>query len=180
MKTFALKHGLYERHPATPKVTEDEDIPDELRTLLHQANEDTYANGFFRFVAADTFRPYLLVWELDPARCHPFIKCAFGNLIFYHYDQMKYSVLNPVYNCIDTIGEKDELAFVMEVLLCDRHGLESSFFLDVYEQAFERLGSPQPAEVYAFLPALGLGGSRSAEKVQKVNMREQMMILSSL
>ena len=66
------------------------------------------------------------------------------------------------------------------VLLCDRQALENSFFIDLYEQVSERLGVPQLDEIYAFIPAIGLGGGRSVSHIQKVRMDEEMLILSRL
>ena len=89
-------------------------------------------------------------------------------------------MLDPVHNCIDSLGGKDELDFVLDILLCDREGLINSFFIDAYEQSFGRLGAPQSDEVYAFVPALGLGGSRNPANVHKVKMEPQMMILAQI
>ncbi len=153
-------------------------VPAELARLFLSERANTHANGFFRFVSVEPFRHYLSLWGLGPEKCSPFIKCAFGHLVFYHHEQ--YKVLNPVYDCIDVLGEKDELDFVMDVMLCDRVGLEQSFLIDVYEQAFPSLGAPDINEMYAFVPPLGLGGSREATNVQKVAMEPQMMILAQL
>lgn len=178
MDQFFLTHKLYEENREPTIAGEDENTPRQLVTLLSQVNSNSYANGFFRFISPAVFRHYFSLWKLDPADCSPFIKSAFGQLIFYHQEQ--YKVLNPVFNSIDVLGEKDELEFVMNILLCDRPSLESSFLIDIYEQTSERLGVPIVDEIYAFIPALRLGGSRSASAVQKIKMNAEMMILSQL
>ena len=43
--------------------------------------------------------------NLDPPGCHVFLKCGFGQLIFFH--QQQYKVLNPVLNFIDVLGEAE-------------------------------------------------------------------------
>ncbi|BAY09892.1 T6SS immunity protein Tdi1 domain-containing protein [Calothrix sp. NIES-2098] len=178
MNVFSLTHKLYEENSINTITVINHDVPSEVAEMLLLANSNSYANGFFKFISPSRFRPYFSMWNLNPNDCFPFIKCGFGHLIFYH--QQQYKVLNPIYNCIDIIGEQDELDFVMNIILCDRQSLENSFFIDIYEQSFERLGPPQLSEIYAFVPALRLGGCRSASYVQKVNMNEQMMILSQL
>jgi hypothetical protein len=103
---------------------------------------------------------------------------AFGHLVFYHDEQ--YKLLDPVFNNIDSLGEKDELDFVMDIALCDRPALENTFMIDVYEQAFPDLGAPKLDEIYAFVPALGLGGDRLATNVKRSLMAVEMNILSQL
>jgi hypothetical protein len=179
MKTFLLTHKLYK--DGSIIYTSDNtkfNIPEELKKMLRQFCCNSYANAFFRFVKPDPFKFYFSMWNLNPDECIPFIKCAFGHLIFYH--QLKYKLLNPVYNCIDILGKAGDLEFVMDILLCDRKGLENSFFIDIYEQSFERLGPPEIDEIYAFIPAIGLGGSRNASNVRKLSMDKEMMILSQL
>ena len=179
MNTFLKKHNYYDRDTTQTTIGDvRNNIPDELRKILGQVSGNSYANGFFRFIAPHTFRRYCAMWKLDPNRCVPFIKCAFGHLIFYH--EQEYKMLDPVHNCIDSLGGKDELDFVLDILLCDREGLINSFFIDAYEHAFGRLGAPQSDEVYAFVPALGLGGCRSPANVHKVKMEPQMMILAQI
>lgn len=178
MRQFSSTHKLYHRESTSLSTEPDSRMPAELSNLLAQEYAASYAEGFFRFIAPEYFRHYFAMWNLNPAHCMPFIKCAFGHLVFYHEEQ--YKVLNPVDNCIDVLGEKNGLNFVMDIMLCDRQALENSFFIDLYEEVSERLGVPQLDEIYAFIPAIGLGGGRSASHIQKVRMDEQMLILSRL
>lgn len=175
MENFLETYPIFEEGPTK---TVEPGMPAELAALLDQVNSNSYANGFFKFAAPQQLRPYCALWSLDPDECFPFLKSAFGHLILFHEGQ--YKAINPVFNDIDLLGEQDELDFVMNVLLCDRSSLEASFFIDIYEQTFPRLGPPKLDEIYAFVPALGLGGSQTAENVQKVNMEQQMLILSQL
>lgn len=178
MRQFASIHKLYNQDRTSTLIDADSNIPAELVSMLLHQNGNSYAAGFFKFISPDSFRHYFAMWNLNLVHCIPFIKCAFGHLVFYHEDQ--YKALNPVHNCIDFLGDKSELDFVMDILLCDRQSLENSFFIDLYEQVSERLGVPQLDEMYAFVPAIGLGGGRNASHVQKVRMDEQMLILSRL
>lgn len=177
MDDFFQTYPLFEEDP-TKTVEPGAQLPAELTALLDQVNSNSYANGFFKFVAPQEFRHYGALWNLNPDDCFPFLKTAFGHLILLH--ERQYKAINPVHNDIDLLGAQDELDFVMDVLLCDRSSLEGSFFIDIYEQVFAQLGAPKVDEIYAFIPALGLGGSRAAENVQKVSMEQQMLILSQI
>jgi hypothetical protein len=178
MKNFKRTYLLHEQGKAKIAAKAETNAPEKLIRLLEMENSNSYSNGFFRFISSTAFRPILSLWQLNGDECIPFIKCAFGHLIFYHQEQ--YKVLNPVLNCIDILGQKKELDFVMDILLCDREALVSSFFMDIYEEAFDTLGAPNINEIYAFIPAIRLGGSRSASNVRKVEMHAQMMLLSQL
>lgn len=160
------------------EITDSGNLPNEVIKMLQDAETNSYANGFFRFIAPNKLKHYFSIWNLPVEDCSPFIKCAFGHLVFYH--QRQYKVLNPVFNSIDIIGEENELDFVMNIMLCDRDVLESSFFINIYEKTFGRLGAPDINEMYAFIPALRLGGSPATSFVQKVEMDLQMTLLSQI
>lgn len=178
MENFFSTHRAYKQNRTKTLSFSTGSVPEEIAVLLRQFHSDTYSNGFLSFVSPEEFRHYFSMWGLNPLECYPFIKFAFGQLVFYH--QSQYKVLNPVYNCIDILGEKEEFEFVMDVMLCDRIGLENSFFADLYEQVWEKLGIVSKQEIYAFIPALGLGGTRDVLHVRKVNMDNEMMILSQI
>jgi hypothetical protein len=178
MPDFFASHPLYERGLPDPALDKYVGMPDELRQRLKQVGTSSYSNGLFRFVPPAEFRSYLSLFKLDPAECLPFLKSAFGHLLFLHGEQ--YKLLDPVVNSIDDLGEPLDLRFAMNMLLSDREILESTFLIDVYEQTFPKLGAPAVDEMYAFVPAIGLGGSREAENVRKVAMAAEMQLLSQL
>jgi hypothetical protein len=173
MKTFLATYAI-DKPGAAAAVPEG--LPADLKAMLEQVGASTYANGFFGFVPPPTFDQYLELAGIDPAAGHVFLKCGFGHLVFVHEDQ--YKVLNPIFNEVDELGE--DLDFVMDIMLCDRPALENSFMLDVYEQAVPRLGAPDLDEIYAFVPALKLGGARSAANVRRSKMPVEMQILLQL
>jgi hypothetical protein len=178
MDTFLQTHELFEAHdpPAPSEVPGN--IPNQLGELLRKRGANAYADGFFRFVLPQVFGPYFELVHLEPSECFSFLKCGFGQLLFYH--QQQYKTLDPVFNTVDVIGDAEELDFVMDIALCDRAALESAFMIDVYEEAFPRLGAPDVDEMYAFVPALRLGGGRSAANVHKSKMAVQMPMLLQL
>jgi len=175
MNTFL---STYSRHSSGPPSGRRDGVPDELQGALEEVGTSSYANGFFRFVAPRTFDHYLELVHIAPTESHVFLKCGFGHLVFVH--QQQYKVLNPIFNEVDVLAEAGELDFVMDIMLCDRPAMESSFMLDVYEQAFSTLGHPDLDEIYAFVPALKLGGPRDAANVRRSKMAVEMQILLQL
>jgi hypothetical protein len=178
MENFLATHRLHKQNNTKILHEIAMPIPKDLVAMQCQLNSNSYSNGFLSFVSPEKFQHYFSMWNLNPVECFPFIKFAFGHLVFFH--QSQYKVLNPVYNCIDILGEKDELDFVMDIMLCDRTGLENSFFIDIYEQLWDKLGTLHIQEIYAFVPAINLGGSRDVLNVRRVSMYKEMMMLSQI
>jgi len=178
MPDFFATHALYESGSPDPALDTYVGMPDELRQTLTQVGTSSYSNGLFRFVVPTQFRSYLSLFNLDPTECLPFLKSAFGHLLFLHGDQ--YKLLDPIVNSIDALGEPLDLRFAMNMLLSDREILESTFLMDVYEEVFPLFGAPTFDEIYAFVPAIGLGGSREAGNVRKLAMAAEMQLLSQL
>jgi hypothetical protein len=177
MDNFLETHKLFEAGPAQA-ISVEPGAPEELRTLLAQAAGGLYARGFWCFAPAARLRPFLFSPRHAPEECIPFLKAAFGHLIFLH--RGRYLVWNPVDNVVDELGAQGDLDFVIDILLCDRRALEGTFRIDVYEQAVERLGPPGIDELYAFVPALRLGGSRDPACVEKRPMRTELPLLAQL
>jgi len=178
MNIFLETHKLSKQGETTINYDPETNAPEELVKLMREVNTNSYADGFFQFITPKSFSTYLSLWNLNSIDCIPFIKFPFGQLAFYH--QEKYKLLNPVYNSIDIIGDKGDLDFTMNYLLCDRIALENSLFIDIYEQAFKNIGSIKYNEMYSFVPSVRLGGNRHAENVVKAQMRIEMTILSRI
>lgn len=178
MKTFLSTH----KRDGVPGVrgvgTLPPHLPRELSEVLTQLRGGSFASGFFEFVDSNSASRYLSLWQIDSTNCVTFLKCGFGQLLFYQAGE--YKLLNPIYNEIDVVGDEGELEFVLDVFLCDRRTLDASFLMDLYERAFPRLGPPKEDEIYALVPALGLGGSRDAAHVKVAKMQSEMPILAQL
>jgi len=67
-----------------------------------------------------------------------------------------------------------------EVTLCDARYWDNALDRPTYRQARRRLGAPTRDEVYAYVPALALGGSEDVAILQKVKLREHLSFLAQL
>ena len=63
MEDFIATHGLHETGQSLAVET-GAPLPEDLTAILNQAGGNTYANGFFRFVAPQSMRPYLALFNL--------------------------------------------------------------------------------------------------------------------
>jgi hypothetical protein len=178
MQGFAAIHGLHRTRSPGAAYVMPQGAPPQLATLLTTMGGKRYAEGFWNFAPARTLAPHLSPWGLAADSCVPFLKAAFGHIVFVQGGLCK--VVNPVFNAVDVLGEVADLGFVLDVLLCDRPALESSFLIDLYEATWATLGEPDDDEIYALVPALGLGGPREASHVQRRPMGPEMQLLSQL
>lgn len=176
MNTFSSTYPLYKAYNS--RLFVDDGLPNELKSTLSDVGGNSYANGFFSFLQPENFSDYCSLFNIKSDKCYPFLKCAFGHLIV--YNDRQYKLLDPISNSVDVVGQEGNLDFVVNIVLCDRPSMENTFMIDVYEQAFPLLGAPQVDEIYAFVPALRLGGSRNPANVRKAKMAVEMAILTQL
>jgi hypothetical protein len=176
--------GFFDTHPLHlgPSPDAEPAVPagasPALAALLARASGRTYARGFWAFLPPARLARWMAPWDLHASTCLPFLKGGFGQIVFLQGADCK--VLNPVFNTIDVLGAADDLGFVMDILLCDRPSLESSFLIDLYEAVWPRLGDPGDDEIYALVPALRLGGPRDAAHVQLRPMASEMPLLAQI
>lgn len=175
---FSSVHPLWKTYDSIIQIADKKDLPDDLYTMLQGNHETSYNKGFVSMINPDTYKEVFALWDLAPEDCFPFLKFAFGEIIFFHED--RYKILDPVYGSISMAGEKDDLPFVMNILLCDEEGLKNAYFKDIYFAVVDKLGAPELEECYAFVPALALGGGRKKENVKKTKLITELTILSQL
>ncbi|MCP4368490.1 MAG: DUF1851 domain-containing protein [Deltaproteobacteria bacterium] len=136
-----------------------------------------YAKGLIWLVDPSEYEDILEEW-LEPSSydCIVFARTAFGDLYFWSNNKAYY--LSVHYGKLKKITDDIEILF--ETVLCDHTVLEEVLMQTIYLEAYERLGPPKSDECYAFVPALALGGSRTAVSLQKVTLREHLGILVQL
>lgn len=178
MQQFIETHGLDAPTGALVVPTLPPTAPQGLVSLMERVGGRHCARGFWSFRRTSALSPYLATWGLVPDQCMPFLRSAFGHIVFLQGPDCR--VLNPVFNTVDDLGLAADLGFVMDLLLCDRPALEASFLIDLYESSVERLGIPGDDEIYALVPALRMGGSREASQLQRRPMAAEMQLLAQI
>jgi hypothetical protein len=134
-----------------------------------------FGEGFWWFVDP-------LDWheELAPfagsANLRPAIRTAFGGFIVLHDDSWHY--LDPHTKSFPSLGR--QLGILVNMTLTKDYALQNMFYGDYFQAALARLRKVGADEMYAFAPALGLGGTVNAEGVHIVRMREHLAFLAQL
>ncbi|MGC9357936.1 MAG: T6SS immunity protein Tdi1 domain-containing protein, partial [Anaerolineae bacterium] len=131
-----------------------------------------------------------LLWLVDPEqladpleewlghrKALAFLRTAFGDMLIWHEDHARY--LSVVYGRLHR-PLTGRLDILFEVTLCDDRYVDIAIDRLTYRKALPRLGAPARDEVYAYVPALALGGSEDASALQKVKLREHLSFLAQL
>ena len=140
-----------------------------------------FAGGFIRFVTPDVLDETLADWlgGFSPSRT-PFARTALGDMIYVRD-------LRERARSIGMTGTEAEAAHDVSVLdvryketrlagfsfaefaanLADPEWLAGELRKDLYDAAVDRLGRPGIDEIYAFVPALALGGAENPANLER-------------
>lgn len=178
MDAFLSMHPEWKTYTGTIRFNSKAPVPQDMREALDKKKETAYNKGFVSLINPADYNDVFAMWNLEPDDCFPFLKFAFGHLIFFH--DTKFRVLDPINNFIEIIGDDDDFDYVMDKLLVNEDMLKENFLMDYYFKTVDKLGAPAPDECYAFVPPLGMGGDKDIDNIQKVKYKEQLIILSQL
>lgn len=178
MEKFLIVHPKWKTYSGDIQMPASPSVPADMLEALHGHKVTGYNNGFVTLVNPADYHDLLALWGLEPDQCFPFLKFAFGQLIFF-YDT-KFRIMDPVINVVEIIGDDDDFNYIMNDLVIDEGMLVDNLLMDLYQQTVEKLGAPGLDECYAFVPALALGGDKDVNNIQRVKYKEQLIILSQL
>ncbi len=133
-----------------------------------------WGEGLLRLTHPDQLAGIPQEWlDPKPKEGLVFLRTAFADLYF--WDEGAVFSLDVHYGRVSQVTSDVELFF--DAVLCDERVQERSLRRPIYREALKRLGPPADDECYAFVPALALGGTETAESVQRVKLREHLDIL---
>lgn len=178
MTIFETVHPVWKTYDNKIRFPAGSPLPADLLTAHNGSVQQSFSKGLLMTVQPEDFQHVLAYWDLPPESCYPFLKFAFGQFIFFHDDYFK--VLDPVSNTIEPIGEADDYKYLMNDFLCQEDMLNDIFLKDLYMAVTDTLGAPEQHECYAFVPALGLGGSKSKDNIERRPLDVELNILSKL
>jgi hypothetical protein len=169
-------------------------LPDSLLEFWSEAGWSGYADGLFWSTEPAQFLVPLEAWLEDsgiPHRdtYHVIARSAFGDLFAWGKESGASVIINPLFSSV-TIKEPNENVKQgkTEAALTAFFVSKTKEYLDfedykgkpLFKRALKKLGPLQPDEMYAFEPALCLGGLPKLENLVKVKMIEHLVLLSQL
>lgn len=151
-------------------------LPAEFLDLLAEQGSGGYAGGLFWTVSPDSLGDLLDDWLEEPAKAAVFARTAFGELFLWQEGAAWY--LNVQKGSVTKVVSSMELFF--NGFLLDSNIEKKVFRRPLFGKALKKLGALADDEVYAFTPALALGGSQDADSLKKAKLREYLGVLSEL
>lgn len=178
--------GFKERHYPSKKKRGDysedelvsmrENLPEGIVEFLENEGVSSYSNNFLWTAHPGDFHDVLTKWGLPGNECFTFMRSAFGACIYYCQNNFYY--LDPLLGRVVSLG--DDPYLLLNYSLCLDAILTNGLFEDYYKKMNADRNLLRPDEVFAFAPALPLGGSFEISKVEIVKMSEHLVFLAQL
>lgn len=149
--------------------------PQEVVDLWRGLGTGSAAGGYIRLVDPAEWQPILA--EVCPGHDEAVVvfTTAMGDLVV--WENGFFNLLRLRKGIVDIIGANAK-NFV--TYIADPEFLEWKFDWDSYAPAVKRLGQPEFYECFGYVPLLVLGGPERVEDLQRVKMREHVLIISQL
>jgi hypothetical protein len=164
--------------PAADQIVRYQDqLPNDLLLFWKEYGFGNFMNGYLKVLDPSTFQPFMQnTYAVYKEPTTVFAATAFGDLLIWEGEYIKQ--LN--YRTGKTDNGGSSISKFFNVILSSWAHVEASMQAKQFRPAVERLGEPAFDECFAYVPALALGGSEKVENIQKVKLREHLMILSQL
>lgn len=160
-------------------------LPEALLALWTRHGFGHYGNGLIQLIDPDSYRDNLWRWllldEPDMSRL-PFALSAFGDVFYYRSlsdeGDEDVAVLDPHRSASDVIVWSLEDFF--NDWCCDAETISGFLDAPLLGEARASKGALLRDEIYVFVPALRLGGTRSAAHVDRGDARVHLELLLQL
>lgn len=149
-------------------------LPDELFAFISNGI-GSYMDGFLWVVDPvqyDAILKGIYIPVQEPSVC--FARDAFGGL--YTYEDNSVIYVNIRHGISKVIGRKVHILF--NSIMTDWEYFTEELSLENYIPAKEKLGKVEQDECYGYVPLLGLGGSEKVENLEKVKLKEHILLIS--
>ncbi len=169
-------------------------LPDALLTYWRAMGWGGYGNGLLWLVDPRDYAEVLNAWIhatnfYGKDRYHVFARGAFGDLYVWGertgpslHINSPYSMIFPSDDSADMARGEADLLLQTWLIVCEKDAfdMEDDNKKPLFERAVKLLGRPGPDEMFAFVPALVLGGPSRLDHLQKVNAVEHLMFLAQV
>ena len=145
-------------------------LSESLLDVWEQVGLGQYADGLLTLIDPRQYAATLQGWLMrdspDPDRV-PLALSAFGTLLYYRRlsgrdEDVAY--IDTVYSASAVVAWSLDACF--NEVLCSEGGAEALLAPELFSECRELHGPLQPGQIYAYVPALSLGGSADARHAQ--------------
>ena len=198
MTTIALQHFIATHKPSQKNTRASANtiasykgfLPDSLLELWQTTGFGFYGDGLIQVINPDDYKEILWAWLLrdeDMTRL-PIALSAFGDIFYYrdlndednednetHEDVSFLDPHTPESGC--TVWSLNDF---FNEWLCDSEVIENFLNKDMLKAATKKHGALEKNQIFTFVPALKLGGRRSAEHTDRCDAGCQLDFLLQL
>lgn len=165
-------------------------LPQAMLDFWSEVGWSGYANGMMWSTDPEEFKPALAAWLdgsnlLSQDKYIVIARGAFGKLFVWGKTMGLTIIINPLISSITTVeptleAEESDSAISAFFLSKDKEDFDFDDQKDkpIFARALKKLGPLKSDEMYAFEPALGMGGTAKIENLVKVKMIEHLVLLS--
>lgn len=153
-------------------------LPSQIISFWNSYGFGVFMNGYLKLVNPSAFQAVF-----DEAYNNRDNEIVFGITALGDFLTWTGDAIRAVYfkNGFDSIIESgDDMEWFFDMDLADEGFLRDHLNDKNYLAAIERLGVPEYDECYGFVPLLGLGGPEKAEHLQKVKIREHLILITQM
>jgi len=150
-------------------------VPAGIVDIWKQLGLGVFKNGFIKIINPDEYRKILDVSYANSVSI-PLFATGMGDIITW-VDNHSFILVNFEKKVLHGLGKSVK---VLLLSLDDDEFCEYRLFWKNYPSAVAAYGPLAYDECFGYVPLLGLGGTENVENLQKVNIKEQILIITEL
>lgn len=151
-------------------------LPDPLLDLWSEDGWATYRDGLLRWIDPDLMESAARAWFPGFDRVEIYGISSFGEFLAWDGTSF-YTVLVHDALCLEGVPDA---GFLLGYAICTDDFVQSVLSPKRLERALEVCGPLQDPQIYAWVPALALGGDPSTSAIERVSRVEALVLLASL
>ncbi len=149
-------------------------LPNELLRVWKEYGFGTFLKGYLKIINPDEYNDLLEISYQRHNNAVPFMVTSMGDILI--WEKNKYiKSLNYRKGYVEVISAGFDY-FFEDLLDMDDIGKELQW--RPYPDAVKKYGEPTYDECFGYVPLLGLGGSEKVGNLQKVKLREHVLLIT--
>ncbi|MDR1605465.1 MAG: DUF1851 domain-containing protein [Gracilibacteraceae bacterium] len=151
-------------------------VPDEIIEIWQQYGLGSFKNGFLKIINPEEYNAILTVAYSGSDAAVPLFATGMGDIITWENNHT-FILVNFGKKILNGLAQKVSSLFLS---LNEDWFCEDSLFWKHYPEAIEMYGSLAYDECLGYVPLLGLGGFERVKNLQKVKIKEQLLVITAL
>lgn len=151
-------------------------VPDEIIDIWIEKGMGSFFDGYLKVINPDDYKDLIKNTYFRGEKAIPLFITAFGDIIT--WEKGEYVSIVNYKNGTFNIMIKGMKNFIR--CLGEDYFINKFFDVPMYNQAVQKQGKLAYDECFGYVPLLGLGGSKKAENLRKVKIREHIELITQL